>query len=165
MGRPWGRAALAGGNWLRAAPATAVAADALRNWRREEAGLVMAGNSRAVEARGRTTKHQYTAFSSQGNALPPQRVQLELAEVHLEALRLEQNLPRRRIYVVALVHRLTVDDHRDGLALADALDPRPLAEGAFHVILAARVDQLLEERFVLVPPQLSLREGALLAAR
>src|SRR5438309_1801288 len=83
-----------------------------------------------------------------------QRPQLEIAEVDLEPLGLEQDLPGRGVRVVTLVDCGAVDDHRDALAFTDALDARPLAEWTLHVVLAPRVDQLLEVRVVLGPPEL-----------
>src|SRR6266542_6826154 len=72
-----------------------------------------------------------------------QRVQLEGAKVHLEPLRLQEDLAGGRVGVVALVDDGAVDADGDALAVADAFDAGPLAERALDIVLAAGVDQLL----------------------
>src|SRR5205807_530575 len=93
-----------------------------------------------------------------------QRVQLELPHEQLEPLRLQQDLAGRGEGVVAVVDLVAVDLDGDRLAPAEALDAGPLAQLALDVVLAARVEQLLEVRVVLRPPELPAGEGLLGAA-
>jgi hypothetical protein len=85
-------------------------------------------------------------------------------KIDLETLRLQQNLPRRRKHVEGSVDLGAVDVNLDAAPLANALDLRPFAEGAFDVVFAACVEEFLEARLVEVPPELAVREGADLAA-
>src|SRR5262249_9294672 len=82
------------------------------------------------------------------------RMDLELADEQLEPFRLQQALARGREAVVGVVDDGAVDADGDRPARADALDASPLAEGALDVVLAARVEQLLEIGVVPRPPQL-----------
>src|SRR5438552_9853131 len=102
-----------------------------------------------------------------GNMVIPsvlQGVQFELANEQLKALALQQDLAGRGVDVVALIDRGAVDADRDGLPRAQALDPRPFAEGTLDVVLTAGVEQFLELRIVQRPPQLAASEDARFAA-
>src|SRR6185503_9841378 len=93
-------------------------------------------------------------FGGRSSRLLLQRVELELAEEDLVAFALEEDAARRRLDVRRLVHDHAVDRDGDLAALADAFDPRPLAHRALDVVLAPRVQQLLEVRIVVRPPEL-----------
>jgi hypothetical protein len=96
-------------------------------------------------------------------------MQLELAEVDLEALALEEDASRGGKDLRGLVHPDAV--HRNGQAfpLADAFDPGPLAQRTLDVVLPVRVEELLEVRIVVRPPELlprvDRRRPAFLPAR
>src|SRR3954469_15587668 len=93
-----------------------------------------------------------------------QRVQLERADEQLEPLRLQEDLARRGGDTVGLVHRLAVDPDLDPVAVADAFDPVPFASRVLHVVLASGVEEFLEVRVVLRPPELSAGESLRRAA-
>src|SRR4051812_19522045 len=93
-----------------------------------------------------------------------QGIEFKLADDQLESLRLEEDLAGRGIDVVAFVDGGAVDTDGDALALAEALDPGPFAQGAFRVVLAARIKQLLVIRVMERPPELSIGEDLWLAA-
>src|SRR5438309_346986 len=81
-------------------------------------------------------KTDFVSFSILGHGL-----HLKPPKVDLEPFRLQQDLPRRGMHVECLVDRLAVDANLDRLVLAQALDLGPLAERAFDVVFAARVEQ------------------------
>src|SRR5262245_26297279 len=91
-------------------------------------------------------------------------MQLEGADEQLEPFGLEQDAAGGGEGVVALVDGAAVDADGDRLAGAQAFDLRPLPQGALDVLLAARVEQLLEVGVVARPPELAAVEDARRAA-
>src|SRR5581483_10578241 len=75
--------------------------------------------------------------------------------VNLKSLGLQQDLARRREYIVTLVDGRPVNPDGDALARAETLHPRPFADGTFDIVLAAGVEQFLKIPIVLRPPQLT----------
>src|SRR5688572_6969815 len=63
----------------------------------------------------------------------PQRVQFQPPKEHLRPLALEQDLPGGGEDVAVLIHDDAVDDDRDPVVAADALDAGPLVRRALDV--------------------------------
>src|SRR5579871_2194053 len=83
------------------------------------------------------------------------RTDLEIAEVHLKPLRLQQDLAGRGEDVIGFVDDRAIDGDAEAIINTPAIDRGTRAEGALQVVLAAGIEQLLEERFVLRPPELT----------
>src|SRR5687768_3231813 len=86
-----------------------------------------------------------------------QRVQFELAKKDLKSFGFEQYLSSRRKNIIAFVDSDTIDNDSNALPIANTLHAGPLVQGAFNVISAARIDELLEIRVVIRPPELFAR--------
>src|SRR6185436_12458342 len=84
--------------------------------------------------------------------------------MNLKAFRLQQDLARRRIHVVALVDSHSVYDHRDPVARTDAFHPSPFTQRTVNIVFAPCVDELFEVWLVLRPPKLFARVDGWLAA-
>src|SRR5262245_25263100 len=87
-----------------------------------------------------------------------QGVQLEFAYEELKALRLQQDLSSLGESTITHRDHRAVDFDRHPIPLAPALDSRPFAERALHVVFSAGVEQLLILGVVLRPPELPLSE-------
>src|SRR5258706_11301541 len=81
-------------------------------------------------------------------------MQYELPEENLNHLRFQKNLSSRGKDIVTFVHRRPINDNRNPLPDADAFNTRPFAEWAFDVVLAVGINDFLEARLVLRPPEL-----------
>src|SRR5262249_15212033 len=80
------------------------------------------------------------------------------------SLRLQKDLARSGVHIVAFVDYRAVDDHRDFLAGADTFYSGPVADLALDIVFATGVEQLFEIGIVQRPPELLAGVDGLLAA-
>src|SRR5262249_624117 len=83
-----------------------------------------------------------------------ERANLKVAEIDFVSFGLQKNLAGSRLDVEAFVDDGAVDLDRNSRPGAETFDSGPFPERAGDVVFPARVDQLLEKRLVLRPPEL-----------
>src|SRR5437773_12506885 len=99
----------------------------------------------------RSTLFPYTTLfrSARLSFFFAKRMQLESAKEDLKPFGLQEDFSSRREDVETFVDGCSVDDHCNSVPVANTFDASPLAQGAFHIILAAGINEFLKGGVVL----------------